>query len=239
MSKPELIAGRLIQSIDRTQNIRSFRFAPDKKIDFAAGQFLRVIFDEHNRDNKELNKYLSFSSSPTKDYVEVTKRLSDSKFSGRLRELKPQDKVMFEAPLGSCIFKEEYKAIGFLIGGIGITPVISIIEYVAEKRLDTDILLIYSNRTEDDISFKKELDYFSGINKNVKIIYLVTDCQPKDKRCIFGRIDRELLSENINQLCGRMVFIFGPPKMVETIKELSIASGCEKENIKTESFIGY
>jgi len=230
---------RFVERIKRTPTIESFRFIPGEKIDFIPGQFSEVIFDEVNRSNKELNKYLSFSSSSTKKYIEVTKRLSESKFSQKLRCLNPGDEVLFKTPLGNCVFKDSYKKIGFLIGGIGITPVISIIEYIVDNQLDTDICLIYSNRTDADIAFKRELDDWKNLKKNIKINYLVSDCQPKDSSCIFGKIDTDFLKSSYCDIKERVSFIFGPPKMVEVMLNLCLGLGCNKEDIKIENFIGY
>jgi ferredoxin-NADP reductase len=72
---------KFIEKIKRTPSVTSFRFLPAEKIDFIPGQFLQIIFDEKNRGNKDLNKYLSFSCSPQRDYIEITKRLSESEFS--------------------------------------------------------------------------------------------------------------------------------------------------------------
>ncbi|MDI6606466.1 MAG: FAD-dependent oxidoreductase, partial [Candidatus Omnitrophota bacterium] len=189
--------------------------------------------------NKELNKYLSFSSSPAREYIEVTKRLSQSQFSQKLKGLNPGDQVLLKAPMGSCVFKEEYKKIGFLIGGIGITPVISIIEHIVDKELDTDLVLFYSNRTPEEIAFKKELDYWRGVNKNIKLIFTVTDYQSKDPAYIFGRINADLLRQQNWNMVERILFIFGPPKMVGAMSDLCLALGCSKENLRAESFIGY
>jgi len=233
------IRATLIERVKRTPTIESFRFFSEEKLDFIPGQFLQVIFDEQNKDNKILNKYLSFSVSPTKKYIEVTKRLSDSDFSKRLRSLRINDKILLRAPLGNCVFKDEYREIAFLIGGIGITPVISIIEYILDKRLSTDVILLYSNRTEEEIAFKKELDNWQAINKNIKVFYTITDYPPKNTNCTFGPITKDLLLEKVFDIEKRIFFIFGPPKMVEAIKCLCLDSGCDKESIKTESFIGY
>ncbi|MEW6008151.1 MAG: FAD-dependent oxidoreductase [Candidatus Omnitrophota bacterium] len=234
-----LFEAKLIERIKRTDSIESFRFLPDKKIEFLPGQFLQVIFDEDKLDKKDLNKYLSFSSSPFKNYIEFTKRLSNSIFSQKLNSLEANDTILIKAPLGNCIFKDEYGKIAFLIGGIGITPVISIIEYIMEKKLDMDILLFYSNRTEDEIAFRKELDSWQSQNKKIKIIYTVTDCQPKDKRCLLGHIDKTLLSSKISDMRERVFFTFGPPGMVKAMENLCLELSCNKENIKTESFLGY
>ncbi len=233
------LKARLLERIKRTDTIESFRFTFTERVDFLAGQFMQVILDGQNRDNKELNKYLSFSSSPTRPYIEFTKRLSQSAFSEKLRSLRPGDEVLLRAPLGSCVFKEEYKKIGFLIGGIGITPVISIIGYITEKRLDTDTVLFYSNRNEADIAFKEQLDQWQAQNKKLKVVYLVSDCPPKEGSCIYGRIDKIMLQQKFPSLAQRTVFIFGPPKMVEAMGILCLDLGCHTNNIKTESFIGY
>jgi ferredoxin-NADP reductase len=212
---------------------------PQKKLDFSPGQFLQVIFDQADSNNKELNKYLSFSSSPLHSYIEVTKRLSGSAFSQKMRDLKTGDEVSIKAPLGSCVFKESYKKIGFLIGGIGITPVISIIEYIMDSRLDTDVCVIYSNRTDEEIAFKKELDYWQAHNKNIKLSYIVTECQPKDPTCIFGKVDTALVKEKMCDIHEKTMFIFGPPKMVDAMNTLCVQLGCDMANVKRENFIGY
>lgn len=235
----EEIRLKLIEKVKRVCTVESFRFRPSKKINFLPGQFLQVIFDEAKKDNKELNKYLSISSSPTKEYIEVTKKISGSEFSKRLTGLNINDDVLVNVPMGDCVFKEEYKYIGFLIGGIGITPVISIIEYIIDKKLETDVYIFYSNRTDDDIAFKKELDSYSSINKNIKVYYSVTGCQPKDKTCFFGIIDKNLLMKKVCDISARTWFIYGPPAMVSAMCNISLELECRKENIKTERFIGY
>lgn len=233
------ITGKLIEGIKRTNAVESFRFALTERINFIPGQFLKVLFDEADPNNKELNKYLSFSSSPAKDYLEVTKKLSHSTFSNKLASLSVGDEVGFTGPLGNCVLKEEHKKICFLIGGIGITPVISILEYIVDKKLPVDVTLFYSNKTEEDIAFRKELDYWHATNNNIEVFYTITECQPKESHCIGGRINKDLILQKVDDVRKRIFFIFGPPRMTEAMKALCIEMGCKKENIKAESFIGY
>lgn len=235
----EMTTGTFIENITRTPTVESFRFTVEKKINFLPGQFLEVIFDEADYKNKELNKYLSFSSAPGKEYIEVTKRLSKSKFSQKLINLQVGDRVVFRMPMGNCIFKEEYRKIGFLIGGIGITPVISIIEYVVDKQIDCNVCLMYSNKTDDDIAFRDELDTWRSNNQNIKVFYNVTRCVPKDQKYIYGDINKKLLVERMCDWQERVMFIFGPPAMVETMKHLCNDIGCSAGNVKTETFVGY
>ena len=235
----KILSAKLTERIQRTPTIESFRFLPEETLNFTPGQFLQLIFEESDLENKELNKYLSFSSSPTKGYIEVTKRLSESHFSQRLKSLNVDEQVLLKAPLGNCVFAEDYQKIAFLIGGIGITPVISIIEYIVDKDLPTDVALVYSNRSEEEIAFRQKLDHWRNQNKNIQVIYTLTDCQPKDDSCISGRINKDMLMENISDLDKRIFFLFGPPKMVEAMKELCVDMGCKEADLKTESFIGY
>ncbi|MCK9615864.1 MAG: FAD-dependent oxidoreductase [Candidatus Omnitrophica bacterium] len=230
---------KFIEKIKRTSTITSFRFLPREKIDFIPGQFLQLLFDENNRKNKGLNKYLSFSCSPQKPYIEVTKRLSESEFSRKLINLDKGDEILAQAPLGNVVFRQEMRNITFLIGGIGITPVISILEYICEKNLDTNALVFYSNRSEEDIAFREDLDSLCRTNKNIKIIYTITDCAPINDACVFGRIDKNLIEEKTSDLAKRIVFIYGPPGMVTAMKGLCFDLGCEKENVQIENFIGY
>ena len=116
---------------------------------------------------------------------------------------------------------------------------ISIIEDIVEKKLNIDVHLIYSNRTEEEIAFKKELDGWQAINSDIKVTHLISDYQPKDKTCVYGRIDKGLIKGRMPDLGERILFIFGPPKMVEAMKILSLELGASPENIKTEAFMGY
>jgi ferredoxin-NADP reductase len=235
----EILKAKVIGRVQRTATVESFRFAPEKRVEFVAGQFMQVMFDPGNAANKDLNKYLSLSCAPEREYIEVTKRLSESAFSQRLKGLRVGDEVTLRAPLGQCVFKEEYGKIAFLTGGIGITPAISIIEHIVIKGLRTDVMLLYSNRVEEEIAFRKELDGWRAGNANIRIFYTVTDCEPRDKRCMFGQIDKCLLEKNIPDCAERTVFVYGPPKMVEAMRGVCAEAGCGDDRIKWENFVGY
>jgi ferredoxin-NADP reductase len=235
----KIFKATLIERIRRTSSIESFRFLPEEKINFIPGQFTQVLFDTENKNNRDLNKYLSFSSSPAKEYVEVTKRISESTFSKKLINLACKDQISLAQPMGNCIFKDEYTKIGFLVGGIGITPVIAIIEHIIDKKLATDVRLFYSNRTESDIAFKKELDQWALSYKNIRIVYFVTEGCSQNKNYVYGRIDKDSVKNNSDNIKERIFYMIGPPKMVAAMKEICLNIGCSQDKIKTENFVGY
>lgn len=230
---------KLSARIKRTADIESFRFIPESKISFLPGQFARIILDSDNHHDKSLIKYLSFSGSPLNSYLEFTKRISRSDFSKKLTSLKTGDEITFQGPLGNCVFKERYEEVVFLAGGIGITPVISMIEYIAQKGLNTRIKLFYSNHRRDDIAFQGALDGWQSANKNIEIFYLVSENKPEDKRYILGRINKEILENNVQDINQQIFYAFGPPKMVEAMKSLCLDMNCSPDQLIAESFLGY
>jgi ferredoxin-NADP reductase len=115
------------------------------------------------------------SSSPTEDFLEVTKRLTGHEFSNALAALKPGDAALLQGPYGHLTFHGEHDKICMLSGGIGITPLRSMIRYSFDERLKTDIVLIYSNRLENDIAFKEDFDALQETCPNFKMISTITN----------------------------------------------------------------
>ncbi len=239
MKETGFLKTKFLTRIDRTPDIVSFRFQPEEKFDFLAGQFTQIMFDPGNPANRDLNKYLSFSSVPGYEYFEVTKRLSTSLFSQHLRNLKPGEIVLIKKPMGNCVIQPDYRKIAFLVGGIGITPVVSLVGSFVSQGLSLDTFVFYSNRTDDSIAFRDEFDLWQENNKLLNVIYTVTDCTPKDDSCVSGAISTRLIGEKCTDFLERVIFIFGPPRMVEAMRNLSLEFGCRRENIKTEGFVGY
>ena len=228
---------KLIEKIKRTDFVKSFRFSLNERLDFLPGQFLRIIFDGENINNFELNKFLSFSCAPGMNYIEVTKKISDSLFSKRLVSLQPGDEVLIKAPMGKSVFSGEQKSIAFLIGGIGITPAISIIENIVKKELDTDVALLYSNWTEKDIAFREELDEWNKL-KNIQVFYKINEGVSKENISL-GFIEEKYVKSVIPDYKSRIIYIYGPPVMVDIMDRLCNKIGCVKDKIIREMFIGY
>lgn len=115
-------------------------------------------------------------------------------------------------------------------------------EYIIDKGLATDVCLLYSNKSEHDIAFKREIDIWSNNNNKFKIIYTVSTARSneiKDKSYFLGRINKQLFLSKVTDYKQRVFFIFGPPNMVTAMKDLCLEVGCQEEMIKTENFIGY
>ncbi|WP_226990597.1 ferredoxin--NADP reductase [Methanosarcina acetivorans] len=184
-----------------------------------------------------MKKPFTLSSSPTEEFLEITKKLTDHPFSNALAALKPGDQVSINGPFGEFTFREEYRNIGMLSGGIGITPLRSIIKYLVDKKLNTSIILLYSNRSENDIAFKEELENAQKQNPNIKIIDTITRPGP-DWKGITGRINAEMVKKFIPDYRERTFFTCGPMKMVDSMVSLLQELEIPEKQIKREIFPG-
>jgi ferredoxin-NADP reductase len=223
--------------IPRTHNVTSFRFPRPAELNYKPGQFFFVTIKA--QDGKELSKHFSLSSSPTeKTHIEFTKKLSDSDFSAALRGLKKGDWARIDAPYGKFTFEGEYEKIGLLGGGIGITPFIGICKYCMDMRLETKITLLYGNRTEDDIAFRKELEAMQDQNKNLKVVFTLNEAGSGWKGAT-GFITAEMIQKEIPDFKETMFYTCGPPPMVEIMGKLIEQLGLPKTQLKREYFTGY
>ncbi len=226
--------------IQRTDNVKSFRFRVEEDVDFKPGQFLSVSIKV---EGTERTKHFSFSNSPTeKGYIEFTKRITDSEFSGALDRLKAGDWARLKMPYGSFTFRGEYEKIAFLSGGIGITPIRSICKFAADMRLPTDIVLLYGNSKEQDIIFRQDLDEMAAANKNIRVVYTLTS-PDVDRQAWHGRtgyIDEKMIKEEMPDYKERTFYMCGPPKMVGSlVNVLDNKLSMQEDKIKTENFVGY
>ncbi len=213
----------------------SFRFNKPEGLNCFAGQYMIVTLKS---EGKELREPFTISSSPTeRDYLEMTKKLTGHQFSNALESLKEGDKVSIEAPFGNFTFKGEYDRLAMLAGGIGITPLRCMIRYATDEKLDTKITLIYSNRFEDEIVFKNELEEMQKQNRNLKVVYTIT--KPSEKWNGYrGRIDKKMIQKEIPDYMDRVFYICGSPKMVEAMVAMLKEMNIPDRQIKREYFPG-
>jgi ferredoxin-NADP reductase len=222
--------------IPRTHNVTSFSFPRPADLNYKPGQFLFVTLKV---DGKELSKYFSFSSSPTeKTHIEFTKKLSDSEFSTALRGLKKGDWARIDAPYGKFTFEGEYEKIGLLGGGIGITPFMGICKYCTDMRLNTKVTLLYGNRTENDIAFRKELETMREQNKNLKVVFILNEASSGWKG-VTGLINAGMIKKEVPDYKETMFYTCGPSAMVEIMGKFIEELGLPKTQLKREYFTGY
>jgi ferredoxin-NADP reductase len=223
--------------IPRTYNVKSFRFPRPAGVSYKAGQFLFATIKSES--GKELSKPFSISSSPTEaEYVEFSKKLSESEFSTALKALKPGDWARIDAPYGEFTFEGEHERICLLGGGIGITPLRSICKYCTDKRMNTKVTLVYGNRGENDIVFREEFEAMQKQNPNFKLVLTVNEASKEWKGAV-GFINTDLIKKEVPDYKENVFYTCGPPPMVEAMEKLVGILGLPKSQLKREYFAGY
>jgi ferredoxin-NADP reductase len=227
---------RTIDIIKRTHDVKSFRFKRPEGFDYKPGQYILVSLEV---EGKSITKAFSLSSSPTeKDHIEFTKKLTGHPFSNVLDNMKTGDSAVISGPFGKMTFEGEYAKVALLSGGIGITPMISICRYCTDLHLDADIMLIYSNKTENDLAFREELDEMMHNNSNLKVVYTLTRASESWTGCR-ERICENMVVREIPDYRERHFLICGPPEMVRSMEEMLTAMKIQKDMVKKEALAGY
>jgi ferredoxin-NADP reductase len=226
---------RVKELIPRTYNVKSVRVeAPIA--DFQAGQFLQVTLNS----DPGLKRYLSISNSPTEiGYLEFTKKITESDFSRALSGLRPGDSAGVKYPFGKFTLEGSPAKIAFISGGIGITPIRSMCKFAADKNLAKDIILIYANRSINDIAFKDDFARMEKDYPKLRVVHVLGEVAG-DFQCKVGRVDKCLISEVVADYSERRFYLCGPPAMVEAMRKiLSQELLLSENNIVTENFQGY
>ena len=184
-------------------------------------------------------------------------RIRDSPYKKRLVTLEKDVKVKVRGPEGQFVLHQDYtKPAIFLSGGIGVTPFRSMIKYATDMQLPVKIIMFDSNKDRNNILFKKEFDEWASINKNLKIIYTISEKDQNDKQSPlssstnatddwkgeYGRINKAMILKyaDTNVLTNSIFYICGPPGMLKAMQAL-LQEDLEipKERIKVEEFVGY
>ncbi len=225
----------VIETIQRTPDIKSIRFRRPQGFNYLAGQYMFITLSS---GSNQMNKHFTISSSPTESFLEITKRLTGHEFANALANLKVGDHVSLNGPYGDFTFQGEHHKIGMLSGGIGITPLRSMIKYSTDKHLETSIILLYSSSHEDDIAFRDELEEAGKQNHNIKLINTITRPGPGWKG-LTGRIDAEMVKKFMPDYMERTFYTSGPQKMVDAMVSILRDLKLPEEQIKQEYFPGY
>lgn len=209
---------------------------------FRAGQWVDItLLNPKHRDDGGTTRTFSISSSPHHSgKFMVVMRNGKSAFKRSLRELAIGAEVKLAGLGGSFVLPEKSeKNIVMIAGGIGVAPMRAMIEWVAHKKTEHKITLLYSNRTAGEAAFLDELRAWEKENQNFTLVPTITEGFDPGWNGERGRIDEVMLRRHISDVSGSHYYIAGPPAMVAATWQMLVGMGVEDFAIKTEEFSGY
>ncbi|KAL3353659.1 hypothetical protein AABB24_018401 [Solanum stoloniferum] len=110
------------------------------------------------------------------------------------------------------------KKLAMIAGGTGITPVYQVMQSILkDPEDDTEMYVVYANRTEDDILLKEELDAWAQqIPDRVKVWYVVQESITEGWKYSTGFVTEAILREHIPQPSHTtLALACGPPPMIQ------------------------
>ncbi|WP_027499834.1 ferredoxin reductase family protein [Rhodococcus sp. UNC363MFTsu5.1] len=178
----------------------------------------------------------SFSSSAEeRESVQMTiKSLGD--FTASVGTLTPGARAYLDGPHG-VFTPDRNEGPGFVLiaGGVGITPMISILRTMADRGDRRPQVLYYASRSEDDITFDEELEELRR-RLDLTIVHIIERPSAgwEGER---GFLDRDILARHLPARHQSMqYFICGPAPMLAAVEDALTALGVPAERLHTERF---
>ena len=201
---------------------------------FKAGQFVWMTLGD--TPYKLQQHPFTISSSPElKDKIRFTiKELGD--FTSEVKNIKIGTTAFIEGPYGNFTLSQSTSEHNvFIAGGIGITPIMSILHTLKERKGERKATLIFGNASKDLTPFYDELKELEA-ESNLKVVHVFED--PDDDwggetGYITPEIIRKHLPEDITK-CD--YFVCGPAPMMDVAEGALRDWGVPVHRVHSERF---
>ena len=233
----------LISKQQIAEGTMAFHFEKPAGVQFKAGQTVDItIPNPHETDVEGNIRTFSNVAAPNEQDIIIATRMRDTAFKRNLKNAELGMPVEIEGPIGSfTLHQKETRPAIMLVGGIGITPFMSMIKDATEKHLPHKIFLLYSNRRPEDTAFLEDLKKLATENSNFSFIPTMTDM---DKSTTAwegerGYISKEMIEKYVKDRTNAVYYSAGPQSMVTAMRTILHGMSVSDDDIRTEEFTGY
>lgn len=234
-----------ISKISHNTKLIRFEIPHGKSLDLPIGRHVSV---QATIDGLKVTRaYTPTSRTDQKGYFDLLiKRYETGKMSVYLHSLKVGKSIDIRGPVGRFKYaKNMYKSIGLLAGGTGLTPCLQVIRCVLEgpegKGDDTNFILFFQNRTEEDILMRDQLDDLQQQFPNrLRIVYYLSNpsssqwgvanplSSRNERRGYVSQCD---IDNEMNPEACQLVCMCGPSGFNDFVKSLLLKSNHTDESI--------
>lgn len=204
---------------------------------FQPGQFAWITAWDSPFADSEHPFSFSGSAEKTDELVFTIKELGD--FTRRIKLLQPGQKVYIDGPFGAFSVDRHPTARGFVFiaGGIGITPIMSMLRTLADRGDPRELILIYANKTLDSSTFLEEIEALK-LRLNLKVVFVLEN-PPEDWSGERGFITMDVLQRHLprDHTPNRYeIFICGPAPMMDAVEKGLVALKVPLGDFHSERF---
>lgn len=189
------------------------------------------------RDSDSVDAASSDTISP--DTMEICiKRVHDGRVSNQLNAQLRAGKyvTLVGVPTATGDFAVERtptKSL-FIAGGVGITPIISLLRRLATQIPGSDAVLLYFNRDDQSIIFERELRELG--DRHGITVHLFTSAPSRRTGIVQGRASADLIRDYVDDAAERETFACAPPAMVDSVRGAMSDLGLPESRFHAESF---
>lgn len=207
---------------------------PEKIFHFKPGQYCHIKNPLYEKPS-DIHTFSIASSPGTKNYLEFCIKVYGN-WTKTLSQAKTGDILQIEGPFGKFIWNDQTDTHAvFLVGGIGISPIMSMLHSINEKNYTGNFLLIYGNRTQDTIAYQKELEKFTQQIQKFRIVHIFSHLAPSDPwQGYRGFVTADVLQKEVDFSIQPTFFIIGPPIFIDKMNALLKNFSVAKNKIKQE-----
>ena len=232
---------KLISKSTIADGTMEFRFSKPEGFDFRPGQWTDFrLIDPPETDEEGNVRGFSLVQARFEPDLVVATRMRDTAYKRVLMELPIGTEVALDGPGGDfTLHKTETTPAVFIIGGIGVTPVRSMIAQATHDKTAHRITLLHASSTPSQLPYKSDLEQLSQTNPNFTYVAVATDSAPADWTGDRGRINAQMIKKYVPDLSQPIYYLSGPKGMVHAMRQLLVELKVNEDNIRTEEFGGY
>ncbi len=222
---------------EEANGIVSLYFEPLEHYQHLAGQFIEINLQHDKPDSRGIRRWFTLSSAPEDALLSITTRFAgknSSSFKRTFTTLKPGAELSFSPPEGDfCLPDDSATKLIFVAGGIGITPVNSMVKHLLNTKEQRDVRLIYGVNTLDEVLFMNVFDSYQAD------VELVVTNPPDNWEGASGHVTAEQIISATQHTDNFLIYLSGPEPMIEKLDADLKSAGIASKHIKTDFFPGY
>jgi ferredoxin-NADP reductase/Na+-translocating ferredoxin:NAD+ oxidoreductase RnfD subunit len=222
-----------------SEKVYNYIFLPDRPLKFLPGQYMEWTLASVPYDSRGNRRTFTIASSPTEPEVHLGLKYFEpaSTYKKVLYDLQPGD-VMYGSQLaGNFTLTSTDQRLAFIAGGIGITPFRSMVKYLTDMQISSDIVLLYVVGKAEEFAYVKELQEAASVG--IRTIPVVTDLSYRSAGVVTNKLTPELIAKLVPDYAERLFYISGSNAIVDATQDYLRVLGVTKRRIKTDHFSGY
>jgi predicted ferric reductase len=199
---------------------------------FAAGQFAWLSL-EPSALALQQNPFSFSSSAERRDRVELTiKELGD--FTSTIGSVRPGTAAFIEGPYGALVIPDNASGAVFIAGGVGITPIMSMLRTLSDRGDTRPLALIYATSGPERTLFLDELPTLRT-RLQLEIVHVFEN--PGQEPCERGMLTADILERRIPvDRPDLHYFICGPSPMMDLAEQVLALRDISMDRIHVERF---